>query len=283
MGSAIAQGLLEAGYEVVVQNRTGENTELVAALGALVVDSPARAIQLADATFLVLADSASTRAILDARGVPTALEGHALLNVAATTPEEIAGLARQVYAAGGHLAEVKITTHPDTIRERHGEFILACDQAHTALWRTVLGALGEKIHHVGPVGNASKADMALRLPHMFRAIAAGYAVAAFAKQGLPINVLELVLMENPFLKTACTGKLIEGMKDRAYGTQLCTVDEMINSCDLLIDFAEKLGLPLEALAASKSLYTAAAERGFGNKDITAVYEAINPSQLTRAS
>jgi len=34
----------------------------------------------------------------------------------------------------------------------HGEFILACDQSQAPLWRKVLGSLGEKIHHVGPIG-----------------------------------------------------------------------------------------------------------------------------------
>ncbi len=274
MGSAIAEGLLAAGFTVVIHNRTREKTRPLEALGAKVADSPAKAIRSSDATVLALIDAASTREFIRSEQVTAALSRHALLNVAATTPEEIGDLARFVDEAGGNLAEVNVTNYPDLVRQRHGEFILACDQAHTMLWRTILGALGEKVHHVGSVGSASKAEMALWLSYLFHTIAVGYSVAAFAKQDLPINVARLILTENPVLRIAGAEKLIAAMKDRAYGTKLWSVDNMVSSCDLVIGFAQHLGLPTEVFAAIRELYVAAAASGYGDKDITAVYEAI---------
>ena len=276
MGRAIAQGLLAAEYEVIVDNAARKNLQSLVARGAHVAESPAHAICAADATLLVMANIAETHAILRADDVREALDGHALLNATPTTPQEIAELAQYVEAAGGHLAEAKIATNPVSIRGGHGEFILACDQSHTALWRAVLGALGEKIHHVGPVGNASKADMALRLSQLFQTVAVAYSVAAFAKLDLPVNVLQLVLTENATLRIANAGNVIEAMKCRAYPPQLSTVDDMVISSELLLEFAQQLGLPTEVFTVFKGLYRAAAERGQGAQDCAAIYEGIYP-------
>jgi 3-hydroxyisobutyrate dehydrogenase-like beta-hydroxyacid dehydrogenase len=257
MCSAIAKGLIAADYDVTAQD--GAN---------------AKAISASDATFLVLPDASSTRAVLESDGVQDALKGRYLLNVAATASEEITALADRVGEAGGNLAEVIVLACPDRVRMRHGEFILACDQTCTSLWRRVLGSLGEAIHHVGPVPNGFRASMSLQLSYMFHTIAVGYSVAAFQKQNLPINVAQHVLTSNRMLGIAGADRLVAAMKERTYPTRLETVNDMRQSCDLIIDFAKKLGLPTDALSAVRHLYETAAVRSFGTQDVSAVYEVI---------
>src|SRR6266481_302363 len=94
MGTAVAEALLKAGYQVTIFNRTREKTEPLSKRGAVVVDSTAKALLAADFIIMVLFDAASTRQVLmsdDARG---ALQGRALINIAATTPEEVIALSR---------------------------------------------------------------------------------------------------------------------------------------------------------------------------------------------
>lgn len=75
MGSAIAEGLLAAGRDVTVWNRTEEKTAPLSAKGATVVDSAADAIGASDLTIVVLPDAASTRELLLGPATAPALDG----------------------------------------------------------------------------------------------------------------------------------------------------------------------------------------------------------------
>jgi len=56
MGTAFAERLLDAGYPLVVSNRTPAKAEALAARGASVVSSPARLAEQADVILTSLAD-----------------------------------------------------------------------------------------------------------------------------------------------------------------------------------------------------------------------------------
>src|ERR1700679_2379694 len=89
MGSAVAEALLKGGHAVTVQNPTRSKAEPLAALGATVVDTPAQAISASQTSVLVLFDADSTRELISVNATREAIRGRSLLNVAATTPEEV--------------------------------------------------------------------------------------------------------------------------------------------------------------------------------------------------
>src|ERR1700728_2243742 len=92
MGSAVTEALLKAGYQVTIFNRTRKKTEPLHKLGAVVVDSAAKALLAADHIIMVLFDAASTREVLMSDDARAALKGRALINIAATTPDEVIAL-----------------------------------------------------------------------------------------------------------------------------------------------------------------------------------------------
>ncbi len=276
MGSAIAIGLLDAGHRLTVYNRTREKTDRLAARGAVVAESAAAAIAASGHTIVVLLDEASTRSTLLAEDTRSSLEGRALISAAAMSPEEAIALASDIGAAGGAFSEVAIGTYPEHVEDRQSEFVLACTPEHAETWRRVFSDLGPRVHDVGAVGNASKAQMSLWLSYMFMTIAMTYPVAAFEKLGLPQEVAGSMLSDNPTLAITGAEHLVPDMIRREYGSGSWTIDNMILSMDQALNFAERLGFDTAVMRAIRDVYAKASSMGLGGRDVSAVYEAVNP-------
>lgn len=274
MGSAIAEGLLAAGHEVTVYNRTASKAAPLVERGAALANSAADAISRADLSVVVLFDEASTRQVLLDPAVQVVLPGRRLINVAATTPDEIVALAADVAAKGGELAEVNVTVYPDLVRTRTAHFIVASDAGSADDWVALFANLGPRVHHVGAVGNASRTELALWFSYMFHSVAAAYSAAAAKKLGLPQDVVTSNLTENPTLRVASAQDLLPQMFARRYTKDTWSVDNMVASLDMIIDFGRSIDLPVAILDQIRSLYAQAQERGFGDSDTAAVVESL---------
>jgi 3-hydroxyisobutyrate dehydrogenase len=275
MGSAVTEALLKAGYQVTIFNRTRTKTEPLNKLGAVVVDSAAKALLAADHIIMVLFDAASTREVLMSDDARAALKGRALINIAATTPDEIIALSREVSKLGGNLADMVVVGYPDHVRKGNTGYLISSDPPQADVWCKIFGDLSPSVHHIGAVGNASKAEMALWLPYMFTTIAAAYALGAFEKLGLPVGIVRSLLTDNPVIRVAGADRSVDQMSGRSYGSKMWTIDNFVGSCDMIIDFARSLGMPTEVFSDVKAIYAETSKRGFGAEDVTAIYEVIN--------
>ena len=276
MGSAVATGLLSAGHKVTVYNRTREKAERLVPRGAKVADSAADVLRASEFTIVVLFDAASTREVLLADDTRNALAGRALMIVAAMSPEEIIALSNDVSAAGGELSEAEILTYPDRVEARTSEFIVASTPQRYKDWEGIFLDLGQKVYDVGPVGNASKAQMSFWLSYLFLNIAISYSLAAFEKQGIAVHVVQSVLANNSTLAIAGANDIIPEMSRRSYGTRGWSVDNMVMSIDQAIAYAARLHIDTRVMSAVRDVYAAASSLGYGAHDVTAVYEAVNP-------
>lgn len=274
MGGAIAEGLLSANHRVTIYNRTAHKTERFLALGARAATSAAEAIETTDAAILVLTDGSATRHLLSDTATYRSLRGRRVLNVAATTVDEIKEIDRLVASAGGRLAEVNVTVYAAEVREREGHYVWAGMPEDAAFWRTVLTAIGPKVYDVGALGNASKAEGAVWLGYMFQTIAAAYPVAAFRKMGLPMDVIESILRENPTLRVTGSETFVPEMISRQYGSNQFSIDNFAATAQMMCKFAEELDLPTGVFKSIHGLYARASALGYGAKDVTAVFEAL---------
>lgn len=277
MGSAIAEGLLAAGRTVTVWNRTKAKAEALQALGARIAESPRKLIEMSELIITVLPDAAATREVLFAPDTRGCLRGKLLLNVAHTSPEEIMELAQAVGDVGAILSEVNVTVYPDPVRNRRGHFNVACAEQYRDTWISVFRELGDHVHYVGPVGNASKAELALWLSYMFLPAAIAYSTAAFVKLGLPQEALISALSENPTLRIAGAESLVPQMVSGNYRRDSYSVDNFAYSVHLVMGDAHRLGLPTEIFSEIEKLFKKASELGRGAYDISAVYEVLKTS------
>src|SRR4051812_32437209 len=115
MGSAIAGRLGEAGFELVVWNRTRSKAEALG-LGS-VADTPAAAVARADIVISSLTDAdAVLGTYLDRDGALAAGVGKRFIEMSTAGPELVSSLEPQVTAAGGSLVDAPILGAPPLVR-----------------------------------------------------------------------------------------------------------------------------------------------------------------------
>lgn len=274
MGSAIAERLLARDYEVYVFNRTADKAHRVQALGATMTASAAEALSVSDLIISGLVNGEALKTVLLSDVTKEFLQGRRVMNIAQTTPLEVEELAEAFADAGARLSEVEVIAYPADVRAGQSEFVLAGPDEDSAIWSAIFGDLGGKVHHVGAVGRASRVEMAFWLPFAFQTIAVAYTVAAFEKEHLPISVLESVLKDNPVLRMPSAAPAIQAMVAGKFGTDQWSVDNMVTSLNIAIEYARAIHLPVAIFEKIQEAYAEAARRGFGSQDHAAVYDVI---------
>jgi 3-hydroxyisobutyrate dehydrogenase-like beta-hydroxyacid dehydrogenase len=268
MGSAVAEGMLHCGHEVVVYNRTAAKTEPLVEKGAVAVSTAAEAIRAADASILVLTDGKAVTDLLTEE-VLSATAGKKILNASTTGIDEIAAFAKQVSEHGGSLSEISIMVGPDQVRGQEAYFLLGCPEEEENFWNEVLGKDGG-VQRVGDVSAATKAETPMVFASVFSSVMTAFAGAALIKLDVPAEVGMATLSE------AIPGSeyLLPNILKRNYDECMASTDSLIGVVDAAISTAEKLGMPTKIFEDMKELYVNAVERGYGAKDASSIVEIL---------
>jgi 3-hydroxyisobutyrate dehydrogenase-like beta-hydroxyacid dehydrogenase len=154
MGSAIATRLSEAGFEIVLWNRTRSRAE---ALGlGTVADTPAAAARAAD---IVISSLTGPEAVLAAylgrNGALTVGEGKRFVEMSTAGPDLVADLAAHLSAARGSLVDAPLLGAPPLVRAGKAAILVGGADEDVTVAGPVLSVLGT-VRHVGPLGSAAR-------------------------------------------------------------------------------------------------------------------------------
>lgn len=180
MGSGFAEGLMKAGHEVIVYDRTPAKAEALMKIGAKTAKTASEAILNTEATIIVVSDATAVKSILFENETSKALCGKKILNASTTNADEILQIADEVKKQGGHLSEISMLIGADELRARQGLFLLGCDKTDKDFWDTILSSVGQA-HYVGMVGDASKAEAPMLFGSVFINMTVAYSCAMALK------------------------------------------------------------------------------------------------------
>jgi 3-hydroxyisobutyrate dehydrogenase-like beta-hydroxyacid dehydrogenase len=268
MGSAVAEGMINCGHEVIVYNRTMAKTAPLVEKGATAVASAAEAIAAADASILVLTDGKAVNNLLT-EDVLEASRGKKILNASTTGIDEIESFAQKVAEHGGSLSEISIMVGPDQVRGQEAYFLLGCPEEEEVFWNEVLGKDGG-VQRVGDVAAATKAETPIVFASVFSSVMMAYAGAALIKLNVPAEVA-----------MATMGGMIPGAEylmpnilQRNYDECMASTDSLIGVADAAKSTAEQLGMPTQIFDEMKQLYVKAVDAGYGAKDASSIVEIL---------
>ncbi len=154
MGSAIAARLSEAGFALVLWNRTRSRAD---ALGlGTVAENPAAAARDAD---IVISSLTGPEAVLAAYlgrdGALTAGPGKRFVEMSTAGTDLVSDLAAQVTAAQGTLVDAPILGAPPIVRAGEAAILAGGTNEDFATASRVLAVLGT-VRHVGPLGSGAR-------------------------------------------------------------------------------------------------------------------------------
>lgn len=278
MGAGMAANLLKAGFSLTVYNRTREKAHALISDGARFASTPSEAAQDASIVISMLADDAVSRKVWMGHNgaLSTAKEGAVLIESSTVSPAWVAEFADSAMQKGAKLLDAPVTGSRMQAEAGQLSFLVGGDDATLEAATPVLKSMSKEIIHLGPVGSGAK----MKLINNFLC---GVQVASLAegltwieRNGLDVEKALAIL------KTGAPGSPLLA----AISARMTAHDYSVNfllrlmAKDLL--YAEKeaacSNVNLKTAKAARSLFEAAATKGFADKDMSSVIEPLRSSK-----
>jgi len=268
MGTAIAERLLDAGYPLVVNNRSPGKAEALVARGAIEAATPEDLAGQAEVVFTSLPDDDAFEAVAE-RVVGAARPGTVLIDLSTVSPAVSARVASLAEAAGVRYLRAPVSGNPSVVRAGNLSFIVSGERGTLEEIEPVLLAIGPTIHHVGEAEQARVVKLAINL--MVAAIVQLMAEALVL--GEAAGVSRAALLE--VMGTSAVGAPLVRYKTepllRDDFSATFTTALMEKDIDLVLDAADDVGVELPLAREMKAHLRAAIEAGYGDYDFSALF------------
>lgn len=268
MGTAIAERVLEAGYPLVVQNRSLEKAAPYVDRGATLADTPTELAEEVDVVLTSLADDEAFEHVAE-KVLAAAHPASVLVDLSTVSPAASARVASLADEASVDYLRAPVSGNPTVVRA--GNLTLIVSGPREALDRVepVLRAIGPAIHYVGDAEQARVVKLAINLmiaglaELMSEALVLGE-MSGVSREAL-LEVMGSSAVGAPFVKYK-TEPLLADDFSATFTTALMEKD-----IDLVLDAARQSEVELPLAQHLKALLRAAVEAGYADDDFMALY------------
>ncbi|MEO6953169.1 MAG: NAD(P)-dependent oxidoreductase, partial [Polyangia bacterium] len=261
--------LVGAGHALTVWNRSRAKADAIA--GAIVAATPREAAVGNELVITMLADEHALMQVLDgADGVLAGLEQGALLvdmsTVGRKTALHVADLA--------HEREARFVDAPVSGSRKpaiEGTLIVLAGgrAADVAFATPALSALG-MVRHVGPLGAGASMKLVINGigAQLFTALSS--ALGLGEKLGLPREATLDLVMQTPFSSPSFALRRERLLQPDAPNTPDFPIRLLEKDQRLVLEEAQRVGVPMPALAAVRAELQRAIDLGFGDEDMASI-------------
>ena len=271
MGTAIAERLLDAGYPLVVNNRTPEKAQALAALGADVATTPEELVEQVDVVLTSLANDAAFENVAG-RVVAAARPGTVLVDMSTVSPDASARVASLAEMASVRYLRAPVSGNPSVVRAGNLSFIVSGARETLDDVEAVIGAIGPTIHHVGDGEQARTVKLAINLMIAVLAQVMSEALVLGETAGVSraalLDVMGSSAAGAPFVKYK-TEPLVRDDFSATFTTALMEKD-----IDLVLDAARDAGVELPLAKEMKTHLRAAIDAGYADDDFIVLFQHL---------
>ncbi len=274
MGRGMAINLLKAGFPLTVWNRTQAKAEPLAEMGATLAQTPALAAQSADVVLAMLSDDDASRAAwLGKDGALAAMPSGAIAVESSTlSPQWIAELAAEVANRGLRMVEAPVTGSRAQAEAGQLNFLVGSDETVLAAVAPVLRCMSNEILHLGPIGSGAQLKLINNFLCAVQVTSFAEALRWMERTGLQRDIAL------NFLKRGAPGSNILSAMSERMTKRKYDVNFLLRLMEKDLRYAQAaasdLGIELSMSCPAEELFRTARELGFGEKDMSAVVEAV---------
>jgi 3-hydroxyisobutyrate dehydrogenase-like beta-hydroxyacid dehydrogenase len=268
MGTAVAERLVDAGYQLVLHNRTPDKATALAERGATVAGSAAALAAAVDVVLTSLADDDALESVAG-EVAAAARPGTDLIDNSTVSPEASARVAADAERAGIEYVRAPVSGNPSVVRAGTLTFIVSGPDEAIDRVLPVLLAIGPTVHRVGDAEQARVVKLAINLvigglaELMSEALVLGEA-AGVSRRAL-LEVMGSSAAGAPFVKYK-TEPLLRDDYSATFTTALMEKD-----VDLILDAAADAEVELPVAKELKLLLRSAVDAGYGDHDFMALF------------
>jgi 3-hydroxyisobutyrate dehydrogenase-like beta-hydroxyacid dehydrogenase len=272
MGTALTERLLEAGYEVVVFNRTREKATPLLALGARWSDNP---LAECDRVLISLFTSDTVEEVLRALG-DALRPGQILVDTTTGSPDQTERLGASLAARGIQYLDAPISGSSEQTRRGDVTIIVGGIPAAFEACRDLFEHCGRKTIYAGPCGSGSRMKLVANLVLGLNRAALAEGLVFAQSLGIdPSAALQVLTNSIAYSRTMDTKgqKMIDG--DFRVQARLA---QHAKDVRLILQAAARAGQALPLSETHLTLLDAAEQAGLGDADNSAVIQAYRVSK-----
>jgi 3-hydroxyisobutyrate dehydrogenase len=274
MGSGMARNLLRAGHDVVVWNRTPARAQALTADGTTVAASPADLAAQVDVVCVCVSDTPDVQAVLLGEGgvIEGVREGALVIDLSTISPDATREIAARLAERGVRFVDAPVSGGSEGAANGTLSIMVGGDEADVEAARPVLEAMGKTITHVGPVGSGQTCKLVNQILVVVNMLAVSEALLLAEAGGLD---LERTL-------AAVTGGAAGSWMLANRGPQVIardwrpgfTIDLQQKDLRLVLEHADRLGVPALATSTVFHLYRTLQNAGLGAEGNHALVKAL---------
>jgi 3-hydroxyisobutyrate dehydrogenase-like beta-hydroxyacid dehydrogenase len=256
MGHPMGANLLKAGHELTVWNRTASRGDDLVAQGAKRAATPRELAAASEFVISIVSDPPALESVLwRESGVFSGLrKGSLMIESSTVSPGLEKRAAAAAAAQGSEFLEAPVTG--GTWGAEKGELVFMVGGEASTLKRAepVLGAMGKKWFHLGPVGAGQTVKLAMNLLLNLEVEAFAEALALVTRAGVPGQSLFEVMQSSMGRSGVLDLKganMLKGEYKPSFPLRL-----MHKDVGLALDLGNQLGVPLPAAAAAREVMNA---------------------------
>ena len=283
VGTAIAELLLEAGFDVLVWNRTRAKAEQLIPLSASVADTPADVGAACRRVFVSVMTTSQLAALVE--GEDGLLDGSSqtryILDTTTGDPDETVSLAARLAERGVRFLDATISGSSRQIRDRVGLYMVGGDRDAFQVCEDLFRVVTKKYVHVGPSGSGSKAKLSSNIVLGLNRLALAEGLVFAEKLGLAAEpFLELLKMSAAYSVAMDVkgAKMIHGDFEPQ-----ARLRQHLKDIRIVLKYAESLGQDMPLSELHCAIMEAGVAAGDGELDNSAVIRELRRRAVQPAS
>jgi 3-hydroxyisobutyrate dehydrogenase len=242
LGGHLAVSLIKAGHQVTVYDRNPALAERHAAMGAKVAASPAEVAAASDHVFTCLPSPAVSEAVL-AQMLEGLRPGATWIENSTLGRDDVLRLAGLARAADVRMLEAPVTGGVHLAARGEITVLVGGDLDLFEMHRPALGAIGNRIFHMGPLGSAAVIKVITNMLAFIHLVADGEALMLAKRGGLDLKTAweAIAASSGSSFVHETEGQLIlNGSYDIAFSMDLALKD-----LGFAMGFGREFGVPLD--------------------------------------
>ncbi len=274
MGGRVTKRLLDAGYEVTGHNRTRSKAQWLLDAGMRWADTPREVAAASDIVFTMVSNTAALETVVQGPdGVLAGLRpAEVYVDMSTVSPAKSRELAGQVAARGARMLDTPVSGSPITLEQGQLSMMVGGDQETFERVKPVLQAIAPTVNYVGTNGQAVLMKIAVNLNLQVQMTAFCEALLLAEKGGIPrataLKVLLDSVIASPSLKYR-TPFILDEPSDAWFNVTMMQKD-----MDLALEMGHQYEVPMQTVAVSNQVLTAARAMGLADHDFFITYRVL---------
>jgi len=274
LGEAVAENLLNLGYDISIYNRTIEKTRGVEIKGATVMSSPKAVAENTELVIIIVKDAIAVREVSFGKNgiIESGNKKLIVADMSTIDSVESKNIANEFQQNKIQKLEIPVMGGPNVAIT--GKLVMMVSGPKTSFdyCKEIFDKIANKVFFLGEQGTANSIKLAMNLQITMLALSLSEGITLVEKSKVDPKIF-LKVLNSTYFKTGMSEnkafKMINGDYDATF-----TMANLKKDITTMTNTAKELGIKLPMISKAEEIYENAINEGLGNLDYTRIIEYI---------